>query len=111
MFFEDASVKEITPKQAKELLESGEAVLLDVRTKEEYGEKHVEGSINIPLNELEARIHELKGKKVIILCFCRSGNRSSVACEMLRAHGFSNIYNVKGGIIAWEKAGFKVVKK
>ena len=111
MYDEWYEIKEITPEEAKRMVEEGKAILLDVRTREEYEEKHVEGSINIPLHELEERINEIKGKDVVILCFCRSGNRSYMACKILKMYGFKEIYNVMGGITAWERAGFKVVRK
>jgi len=92
--------KEITPKEAKELLKKG-AILLDVRTYKEFEEKHIEGSILIPLHELEKRITELlKYKNKLILCICRRGNRSKIACEILEKFGF-NVYNIKGGITNW----------
>ena len=102
-------IKEIGVEEAIELLRAGEAVLLDVRTREEYGDEHVDGAIWIPLHELSERIDELDRDKAILACFCRSGMRSSRACEVLKKHGFRKLYNVRGGITAWKKAGFKTI--
>ncbi len=102
-------IKEITPAEAIEILKNKNAVLLDVRTEEEYRAEHIKGSVWIPLHELEERIDELKGKEIIILCLCRSGNRSRIACEILKNYGFKNLYNVSGGIIEWKNSNFEIV--
>jgi phage shock protein E len=63
------------------------AVLLDVRTREEHAGGHIEGSKNIPVQELGKRIGELpEGKRIVV--YCRSGGRSASAAQMLRSAGF-----------------------
>jgi rhodanese-related sulfurtransferase len=69
-----------------ELLRTGNATIIDVRTPGEYSGGHVAGSINIPLNELPGRIAELKDKKNIVLC-CASGARSGSATMLLQQYG------------------------
>ena len=65
---------------------AGGALLLDVRTAGEFAEGHVEGALNIPLQELAARLLEIeKGREVVV--YCRSGGRSAVAAQMLRGRG------------------------
>lgn len=71
------------------------AVVVDVRTPEEYRAGHVEGSINIPLDRLEGRLKELDRARPVITC-CRSGARSRMAAGILRRHGYDA---VNGG--AW----------
>jgi len=70
------------------------AIILDVRTKEEYNSGHINGAVNIPLNTLTANMKKLNKKKVIITC-CASGGRSSVARDILQQHGFE-VYNGGG---------------
>jgi rhodanese-related sulfurtransferase len=70
-----------------ELMKSG-AIILDVRTPGEYSEGHFSESINIPLNEIPARISELKDKRDIIVC-CASGIRSSKAINFLKQNGIN----------------------
>lgn len=70
----------------EELIANG-AVILDVRTKEEYQQGHIKNSLNIPLDKLENNIKKLNKEKVIITC-CASGGRSSVAKSILKGHGF-----------------------
>ena len=101
--------QEISPEEAKRLIESGEATLLDVRTEPEYLEEHVEGAKWIPLDKLSRRAGEIEKEKPVILCFCRSGARSSYACQVLRQLGFKKLINVSGGILDWKRAGLKTV--
>lgn len=78
--------------------------VLDVRSPEEYTQDgHVKGSILIPLPELATRLAEIP-KDRPIAAFCRSGNRSKVAQDLLLQNGFTNVTNVIGGIGAWRNA-------
>ena len=77
-----------------------DALLIDIRTKDEYEEKRIQNSINIQLHDLLYNIDEIeeyKDKKVII--YCRSGHRSITACNLLVMQGFKHIYNLEKGII------------
>ncbi|MBK8340109.1 MAG: rhodanese-like domain-containing protein [Flavobacteriales bacterium] len=71
----------------KQLLAQG-AVILDVRTPEEFAQGHVQGSINIPLDALTQHLHQLDKDKPVITC-CRSGMRSGQAVHVLQDHGFT----------------------
>ncbi|MBL8917977.1 MAG: rhodanese-like domain-containing protein [Myxococcaceae bacterium] len=84
---------------AKSLVERG-ALLVDVRTPEEYGSGHLIGARNIPLHELEFRKDELPRNTDIVL-YCRSGSRSARARAMLRAAGFSRVHNL-GAMSNWK---------
>lgn len=77
--------------QINEYLESN-ALVVDVRSPEEFREGHGKGSINIPLHVLDARMHELDKKRKIIVC-CASGGRSSNALTFLKNHGFEHVIN------------------
>ena len=77
------------------------AVLLDVRTPEEFADKHIPGAINIPNETIGTdEIPELPDKDQLILVYCRSGNRSKQASEKLAALGYTNIVEF-GGINDW----------
>lgn len=99
----------ITGEEAKRLIESEKVILLDVRTEEEeYNSAHIEGATLIPVSELSNRTEELnKSKKIIV--YCRSGHLSATASGILIEHGFKKVYNVLGGINAWEERGYAVV--
>ena len=103
--FEQAPKNAISPKQAKERLDSGDAVLLlDVRTPEEYKGGHIPNSISLPLDQLKTRIaHTAADKSAEIIVYCLSGGRAAQACGTLAAMGYINVHNL-GGINAWPYA-------
>ena len=99
------SITQITPKESAGLVANEFAVIIDVRTVGEWQSKHIDGAVLIPLSELKSRVNELKqyqGKQLIMQCAV--GGRSSKAVELLQQAGFSNVANMNGGIVAWEKA-------
>jgi phage shock protein E len=75
----------------KDLISEG-AVIIDVRTKEEFSRGHVRNSVNIPLDKLNNNIGKLNKNKPIITC-CASGSRSAMAKSILKSNGFENVYN------------------
>ena len=76
-------------------------IILDVRTAEEFAQKHIPGAMNIPNEVIGAGpIAELPDKNQLILVYCRSGNRSKQASEKLVRLGYTNVVEF-GGIIAW----------
>ena len=103
---DNASITQISPKESAGLVANEFAVIIDVRTVGEWQNKHIEGAIFIPINELKGRMSELKqyqDKQLIMQCAV--GGRSSKAVKLLQQAGFSNAVNMNGGIVAWEKAG------
>ena len=87
-------------------LESGPAILLDVRTPAEFQEVHVLQAKSLPLDKLDPAALD-KAQPVFVIC--RSGGRGQKACEKLRAAGFTAT-NIEGGTLAWEQAGYPVVR-
>ena len=86
------------PESAK-LLEDPATFLLDVRTHEEYDSGHLAQATLVPLHELEGRLAELPPQKDRpFLIYCRSGNRSVSAATILAKHGYTKVFNMKGGI-------------
>ncbi len=97
---------EVDPLGAVELMNHREALYLDVREPNEYNDGAVLNSRHIPLRELHSRLSELEEyKNHPIIVGCRSGNRSAVACGALRKAQFAEVYNLQGGILAWQSAG------
>lgn len=102
-----SSVIEITAEEAKKEMDKGNVIILDVRTKEEYENGHIENSILIPLDEIESEAGNiLKDKEQKILVYCRSRNRSSTAANLLAKMGYNNVYDF-GGIKDWP---YEIVK-
>ncbi len=83
--------------------------LLDVRTTEEYALGRIEGAQCIPLDALPDRHAEIPRDKEVLV-YCRSGNRSQQAIDLLKSHGFTNLVQVEGGIQSYQKAGGRVVR-
>ena len=94
--------QQITPDEAIALMEtSSDYVIVDVRTPEEFNEKHIPNAINIPNETIQtSEIPQLPDKEQMILVYCRSGNRSKQASEKLSALGYTNIAEF-GGINSW----------
>jgi phage shock protein E len=83
----------ISPKaDLNELAKQG-AIILDVRTKGEYGSGHIRGSINIPVEQLLKNLNKLKDKKRPVITCCESGMRSYSAKGILKSNGFINVHN------------------
>lgn len=94
------NIKEVTPAQAQEMLQGGEAVLIDVREPYEYQEVRAVGAKLIPLGSVAGRLNELPKDKDILM-ICRSGARSAQAAMVALASGYERVYNVQGGTLAW----------
>lgn len=92
----------ITPEEAKEILQQNTNVmLLDVRTKQEYEEGHIKGSILIPLDDLGKEVEEkIPNKTQEIIVYCRSGVRSKEAAMLLINKGYQKVKDM-GGLIDW----------
>ena len=87
-------------KGLKEYAEAENAVLLDVRTPQEYGEGHIPGSKNIPLQQLDKISSVADNKNIPLFVYCYSGGRSRQAASMLQHMGYNNVQNI-GGITAY----------
>lgn len=78
-----------------EMVQKG-AIILDVRSKNEYAGGHIQGSINIPVDVLKNNINQLKDKNKTIITCCASGMRSASAKSILKIHGYSDVHNGGG---------------
>ena len=93
---------EITPEQAAEMIKQNtELQVIDVRERDEYMEEHIPGVTLLPLSQLEVRHDEIDRNKDTVV-ICRSGGRSSRACEYLAGRGHKRLFNMNGGMLAWE---------
>ena len=99
---EEASYRQISMDEAITMMEETSGyIILDVRTPEEFAEKHIPNAINIPNETIgTAEIPELPDKDQLILVYCRSGNRSKQASQKLADMGYTNIVEF-GGINNW----------
>ena len=81
-------------------------LLIDVRTPEEFASGHIEGAVNIPVEEMAGRLDEIHGDTLIVV-YCRSGNRSATAARILTEAGYASVYDL-GGIQDWIAEGLPV---
>ena len=85
---------QVSPDQARKFLQS-DALILDVRSTEEFESGHLDGAVNVPLPNLSAGISDLEvPSSRPILAYCLSGTRSSMACRTLRSNGYTNAHNL-----------------
>ena len=98
------TVRQVAPEQAQRMAARGEAVVVDVRGRTEWEEGHVPGAANVPLGYLANRLDDLPTDRLIVVQ-CRSGARSAIAASLLEAHGRTNVANLSGGWVAWQRAG------
>ena len=104
-------IKEVDYTAALQLINHKNALILDVREETEYRDGHLLNARLIPLGALKERIGELeKYKDQPMVVVCRSGNRSGSACAMLGKQGFTQAYNLAGGVMAWQKAKLPLAK-
>jgi rhodanese-related sulfurtransferase len=104
-------IKDVDTHAALQLINHKDAFVLDVREPDEYKGGHLLNAHLIPLGKLKERIGELKkyqDKPIVVVC--RSGKRSGTACADLAKLGFTQAYNLTGGVMAWQKANLPVQK-
>ena len=102
---------EVEPVEALKMVKNG-ALMVDVREPSELAEVayDVENIIHIPLGQLKSRMNEIPKDREVIMA-CRSGHRSSNAVRLLQKKGYTNIINLKGGILGWQANNLSVIKK
>ena len=104
-------IRDVDCAAALQLINHKDALVLDVREDDEYKAGHVLNSKLIPLGKLRERMGELeKHKEQPVLVMCRNGSRSGNACAMLGKQGFAQVYNLAGGVTAWQKASLPLKK-
>ncbi|MCD4806156.1 MAG: rhodanese-like domain-containing protein [Methanococcoides sp.] len=104
----DVSYTDVSVHEAKDMLDEGDVFLLDVRTESEFNSGHLEGAVNIEVSQLGSRLDEVPADEVILV-YCRTGVRSVRASKTLVNAGYTDVYNMQGGITAWISAGYPYV--
>lgn len=102
----------VDPLAATAMINHEDAVILDVRSMDEFKKGHIVNAVNIPLNGLGNNLKQIeKHRDKPIVTVCRSGSRSGSAGGILRKNGFENVKNLRGGMLAWENASLPVKRK
>lgn len=97
------------PQEAQKRVQSGQAVLIDIRTESEQAGERIPGAQSVPLAKLEEQLDELPKDRQLIMQ-CGHGCRGSLAASMLLRRGFANVANLAGGLLAWKAAGMATEK-
>ena len=90
---------DVSSADARQLVKAG-ARLVDVRTPGEFAAGHIPGAVNIPVQQLDARISELQPKDAAVVVYCRSGHRSGNAARLLKSAGFAAVHDL-GPMSRW----------
>jgi rhodanese-related sulfurtransferase len=102
----------VDPQAATAMMNHKEASVIDVRSAADFAAGHIVNAVNIPMNGFKnqmAVMNKYKGKPIIVNC--KSGAQSAAACQILRKEGFTEVYNLKGGIMAWQAASLPLSRK
>ena len=106
--------KSLSPMLAVAKMNSNDALIIDVREPHEFIKGHIENAINTPLSKLADRLNQFNQQKDIpVIVVCQTGSRSVPACKTLIKSGFNDVYNITGGMQAWEdsKLPIKITSK
>jgi len=111
----EQSSKSLSPRQVKNLIDQkADVLIIDVRTTQEFNGElgHINGAVLHPVQEIDQWAGEYKeDKNREIIMVCRIGNRSGSATKYFSEKGFTNVFNMTGGMKAWNKDGFPVAKQ
>ena len=108
-----ATVELVSPEQAAQVIDEDPSglIVLDIRTPEEYNEVRIADAINIDFYDTDfADQLDALDKNDPYVMYCRSGNRSSDAVKTMKELGFTEVYEIDGGIVNWYEAGYPVVE-
>jgi rhodanese-related sulfurtransferase len=102
----------LTPFAATMLINREDAVVIDVRDQGDFDQGHLPNARHLPLGDIERRTGELeKFRARPLILYCGNGSRSATAIATLKKAGFEKLYNLRGGLFEWEKAGQPLTRK
>jgi rhodanese-related sulfurtransferase len=105
------NITEISPREAAAKSKNGEAVIVDVREKDEWDEDHIPDAIHMSRGTIELDVEEqVPDTNAMIICHCGGGGRSALAAENLQKMGYKNVRSMAGGFKAWKAAGLPTAK-
>jgi adenylyltransferase/sulfurtransferase len=102
-------ISEVDSSRARDLIDSGEPVVVDVREQDEWDEGHIPGSVHIPRGHLESRIERAApDPSQPVLLYCSAGNRSAFAAKTLEEMGYEDVVSLAGGFTDWKRNGYPI---
>jgi len=105
-----SGISQIEPGEATRMVNHENAVIVDMREDKDYLDGHIVNAVHAPSGSesIVKKLEKYKERPVIV--YCRSGHQSSGYCNRLRKQGFTSVYNLAGGILAWQKAGLPLLR-
>ncbi len=104
--------KTISPAEAVQLINKEDALVLDIREDNELVQGSIRGAKHLALSVLKQRVEDIQDHiEKPVITYCKAGNRSELACEILKKNKFLNVMSLKGGLEGWKTANLPVIKK
>jgi len=105
-----SQVKAVSPGEATRLLNHDNAIMIDMRSDKDYRDGHIVNAVNVPdgKGEIPATLSKHLERPVIV--YCQRGQQSTAVCNRLSKQGFESVYNLQGGVQAWQKAELPLTK-
>ena len=105
-----SQVKAVSPGEATRLLNHDNAIMIDMRSDKDYRDGHIVNAVHVPdgKGEMPAALNKHRERPVIV--YCQRGNNSTAVCNKLSKQGFESVYNLQGGVLAWQKAELPLTK-
>jgi rhodanese-related sulfurtransferase len=106
-----AAATGISPTEAVQCMNREKGVVIDVCGADEFAQGHIKGAVNVPLDELEARLDKaVKNKSTPVIMVCAAGARSKRAQTIAQKLGYEKVHSLHGGLKAWKEANLPVAK-
>ena len=102
-----APIPAVDVKATSEMKERDDVCVVDVREQWEYDVGHIPGVLHLPMSQIANRVGEIPSDKTLIIA-CKSGQRSGRVTSWLKHNGYEEVYNMQGGILAWDRASYAV---
>src|SRR5689334_1713907 len=104
-----AEIEEVDAERARDLIENGNPIIVDVREQNEWDEGHIPGAVHVPRGHLESRIERVApDTSRQVLLYCSTGNRSAFAAKTLEEMGYEEVTSLAAGFTDWKRNGFEV---
>jgi rhodanese-related sulfurtransferase len=104
-------IAEISPTDAAAKAKSSDAVIVDVREKDEFDESHIPDAVHMSRGTVELEVEDkFPDRNTTIICHCGGGGRSALAAESLQKMGYKNVRSIAGGLRAWKASGLPTTK-
>ena len=106
-----SGIKAVAPGEATRMINHDNAIMIDMRDDKDYREGHIVNAIHAPAGSGNdsGKLEKYRDKPVIV--YCQRGQRSTAYCSKLKKQGFGSVYNLKGGLLAWQKDALPLSKK